>query len=125
MSVAKFLIIGLVGFMVVALFFPPFRQVLTRLFTPSETVVVGVEAPGGAEEAKELEIVTLLGFDAIPAILNPDFVSAAEAEAWMEPDEQVLGLSINGDNRAYSIRMLSRHEIVNDEVGGVPVAVTW
>ena len=39
--------------------------------------------------------------------------------------EQVQGLSVNGDNRAYPIRMLSRHEIVNDVVGGEPVAVTW
>ena len=43
----------------------------------------------------------------------------------MEPDEHVLGLSINGDHRAYSLRMLSSHEIVNDVVGGVPVAATW
>lgn len=70
-------------------------------------------------------MVTFLGFDGIPAILDPLFVSAGEANEWMEPDEQVLGLTINGDTRAYSVRMLSRHEIVNDVVGGVPVAVTW
>ena len=70
-------------------------------------------------------MVTLLGFDAIPAILDPEFVTAAEAEDWMLPDEQVLGLSINGEHRAYSVPLLSRHEIVNDVVGGVPVAVTW
>ena len=83
--------------------------------------------PGDTTDTKErsLELVTLLGFDAIPAILDPEFVSAEEAEPWMDPSEQVLGLSINGDNRVYSIKMLSRHEIVNDVVGGVPVAVTW
>ena len=43
----------------------------------------------------------------------------------MDGDEQVLGLSIDGDSRAYPIKMLSRHEIVNDVVGGKPVAVTW
>ena len=43
----------------------------------------------------------------------------------MDADEQVLRLSINGEHRAYPIRMLSRHEIVNDVAGGVPVAVTW
>ena len=43
----------------------------------------------------------------------------------MTPDELVLGLSINGESKAYSIPMLSSHEIVNDVVGGVPLAVTW
>ena len=72
-----------------------------------------------------MELVTLLGFDAIPAILEPAFVTALAAEDWMEPDEGVLGLSINGSQRAYPTSMLSRHEIVNDVVGGVKVAVTW
>ena len=43
----------------------------------------------------------------------------------MASDERVLGVSINGDHRAYPLNLLSRHEIVNDTVGGVPVAVTW
>lgn len=43
----------------------------------------------------------------------------------MQSFETVLGVSINGDHRAYPLNMLSRHEIVNDTVGGVPVAVTW
>ena len=76
-------------------------------------------------EGLELELITLLGFDAIPAILKPNLVSADEADSRMDPEEQVLGLSINGDHRAYSVPLLSRHEIVNDVVGGVPVAITW
>ena len=67
----------------------------------------------------------MLGKDGIPAILNPQFVSAAEAVAQLRPTERVLGVSVNGDHRAYSLNLLSRHEIVNDVVGGVPVAVTW
>ena len=76
-------------------------------------------------EPRTLEIITVLGYDAIPAILDPRFFTPSEAADQMQPNEQVLGLSINDDSRAYSIRMLSRHEIVNDVVGGVPVAVTW
>ena len=76
---------------------------------------------------KTYRIFTILGKDAIPAILDPQFVSAAEADASgsMRPTEQVIGLSLNGDSRAYPINMLSSHEIANDVVGGVPVAVTW
>ena len=124
-AIVKFLVVALVVFMVAALFLPSVRQFLTRVTTASETVSVTVANRSGGEEVKDFELVTLLGFDAIPAILDPDFVSVADAEAWMEPDEQVLGLSINGESRAYSIKMLSRHEIVNDTVGGVPLAVTW
>ena len=116
-------LLGLISLVFLFVFFPVLRQVFTRVLKPSETVTVpGIQTGAGGQE---LEIVTLLGFDAIPAILEPSFVSAEEAEAWMEPTEQVLGLSINGDHRAYSVRMLSRHEIVNDVVGDVPVAVTW
>ncbi|HIA16501.1 MAG TPA: DUF3179 domain-containing protein, partial [Dehalococcoidia bacterium] len=72
-----------------------------------------------------LKLITLLGFDAIPAILDPEFVDVGVADTEMTPDELVLGLSINGESKAYSIPMLSSHEIVNDVVGGVPLAVTW
>ena len=123
--IAKVGIFALVGFMAVVLFVPQVRSVLTSAFASSESLVVP-DTPGAAPgEGDEYNIITLLGYDAIPAILDPSFVSAPDAEQWMEPDEQVLGLSINGDSRAYSIRMLSRHEIVNDTVGGEPVAVTW
>lgn len=84
---------------------------------------------GGARtlgaEYDDLEIVTLLGFDAIRAILEPEFVDAAQADEWLDDDVPVIGVSINGDSRAYTVPMLSVHEIVNDVVGGEPVAVTW
>ena len=127
-TLSKAVLFLVIGLLVLTLFVPNLRQIFTRLTASSETVSVPSSdsgSAGNAAEPRELEIVTLLGFDAIPAILRPEFVPAAEAEAWMAPDEQVLGLSINGDHRAYSVRMLSRHEIVNDVVGGIPVAVTW
>lgn len=73
----------------------------------------------------EFEIITLLPQDAIPAIDNPIFHAADEADDYYEPDELVMGVVFNGDARAYSVPHLSRHEIVNDEVGGVKIAVTW
>jgi hypothetical protein len=73
----------------------------------------------------ELEIITLLPRDAIPAIDNPTFLSVEEADLLYEPDELVIGVVFNGDARAYSIPFLSGHEIVNDTVGGVALSVTW
>ena len=72
-----------------------------------------------------VEMVTVVPFDGIQAIIEPVFVTAGEAQAWMDPTEQVLGISIGGEHHAYPISVLSRHEIVNDVVGGKPVAVTW
>ncbi len=74
---------------------------------------------------RDLKIVTLLPQDAIPAILDPTFLDAEEAWDQYLPDEPVLGVSINGEHKAYSIPYLSSREIVNDEVGGVAIAVTW
>lgn len=73
----------------------------------------------------DLNIVTLLPKDAIPSIDDPQFYSADEADQEYAPDELVLAVSLNGDSRAYSTGLLSRHEIVNDTVGGQPIAVTW
>jgi hypothetical protein len=65
--------------------------------------------------------------DDIPAIFANDnlFVSAEDGNAEWRDDEDVIGLEFNGDARAYPIRLLSLHEIVNDTVGGEPVAITW
>jgi hypothetical protein len=73
----------------------------------------------------ELEIVTLLPRDGIPAIDDPKFLSADEADEEYAPDELVIGVNYEGDARAYSIPYLSGHEIVNDTVGGRKIAVTW
>ena len=126
---AKFALFTIVGVVLAVLFLPNVRQFFTGLGVSSETIVVPSIGPVAASsepgEGLELELVTLLGFDAIPAILKPHLVSVDEADSRMASDEQVLGLSINGDHRAYSVPLLSRHEIVNDVVGGVPVAITW
>lgn len=91
----------------------------------SNTVSVTDLDPEGPAELANLDIVTLLPRDGIPAIDNPQFYSATEADTEYAPDELVLGVSIDGDHRAYSTGLLSGHEIVNDTVGGRPIAVTW
>ncbi len=118
--------IGLGALVVAALLMPQIRQLWHNL--RAEEVEVPLAAHNGAAspgETLNLEIITILGKDGIPAILDPQFLSGAEASEQMVDSERVLGVSINGDHRAYPLNQLSRHEIVNDEVGGVPVAVTW
>ena len=75
---------------------------------------------------RDLDIVTLLAPDAIPSIDTPTFFNSLDdANQVYRDTELVLGIEIDGDARAYSVPLLSRHEIVNDVVGGKPVAVTW
>ena len=65
------------------------------------------------------------GKDGIPSIDNPKFISQDEAAAWLNGVEPVISLEINGEARAYPIQVLMWHEIANDELGGVPVSVTF
>jgi len=63
--------------------------------------------------------------DGIPSIDSPKFQSVQEADKILEDSEFVLGLNINGDIRVYPLQILVWHEIVNDVVGGKPIAVTY
>ena len=62
--------------------------------------------------------------DGIPALVDPAFVETAEA-SWMTDEEPVFGVSIAGDTRAYPLRIMDWHEMANDVVGGVPVALAY
>ena len=74
-----------------------------------------------------LQEINFLGMprDTIPPIYNPVFEGAQEAKLWLGKFEPVLALELNGDARAYPLRVFASHEIVNDEVGGAPIAVTF
>ncbi len=63
--------------------------------------------------------------DGIPPIDDPQFVTVAEADEWLNDPEPVMVVDIDGDVRAYPIQILIWHEIVNDTVGGIPLAVTY
>lgn len=63
--------------------------------------------------------------DGIPSINAPKFVTIADASAWLDGQEPVVALNIEGTARAYPLQILTWHEIVNDEMAGVPIAVTF
>ena len=71
------------------------------------------------------EIRLLLQRDAIPPIYKPEFDTVEEARQIYVDLVPVIVVEINGDARAYPEGILSTHEVVNDVVGGVPIAVTW
>ena len=117
----------LLGVVIAVMFLPQIRQAVLKL--RSETVTVDVpsrpDGSGGPASDATLDIITILGKDGIPAVLDPRFVTVEQAQGNMNPQERVLGVSINGESRAYPLNLLSRHEIVNDTVGGKSIAVTW
>ena len=62
--------------------------------------------------------------DGIPAILKPKIVEPGQA-AYLEDSDTVIAVKINGEARAYPVKVLNWHEVVNDTIGGVPIAVTF
>ena len=64
--------------------------------------------------------------DGIPPLENPANAPADDPLAdYLEDDERVIGVSINGEHRAYPLRIVNAHELVNDELGGEPLSLTW
>ena len=63
--------------------------------------------------------------DGIPAIDEPRFVGVREAGRYIDGNEPVAVIRLNGVTKAYPIQILLWHEIVNDEVGGEPVSITY
>jgi hypothetical protein len=71
------------------------------------------------------ELVRTVERDSIEAVVEPAIVVATAAEAAFDPTEPVLAVTVNGESRAYSVAQLGIHEVVNDTLGGKPIAVTW
>jgi hypothetical protein len=59
--------------------------------------------------------------DAIPSVDDPSFVGEYDGDG----DDEVVAVTVGGESRAYPLRYLHYHEIVNDRIGRVPIAVTW
>jgi len=62
--------------------------------------------------------------DGIPALVDPEFISGDEVK-YLKTSDRILGLSINGEAKAYPIRILNWHELVNDRVGEKEVLVSY
>lgn len=62
--------------------------------------------------------------DGIPSLDNPTLISASNA-GYLKGDDLVFGVAINGDERAYPLRIMGWHEMFNEVIGGVPVALAY
>ncbi len=81
--------------------------------------------PGAPTRIRLEEIVSGgVGFEGIPALDRPTTIPAAKA-GYLRDGEKVFGVLIGGEARAYPLRMLDWHEMLNDEVGGRPVTLSY
>ena len=62
--------------------------------------------------------------DGIPDLQFPPHLTAGEQE-YMLPDDRVFGVSINGEHRAYPLRIINAHEMANDFIGGEQIALAY
>ena len=63
--------------------------------------------------------------DGIPSIDNPKYVSASEADKTLTPTDKVFGINYNGDIKAFPQSIMYWHEIVNEEIAGEKVSITY
>ncbi len=61
----------------------------------------------------------------IPTLVDPIFVPADQMRRLLKDNDRVLGVVVNGEAKAYPLRILNWHELVNDSVGGRAVLVSW
>ncbi len=90
--------------------------------TSSSTATAGGPTPAPLVDPGE--IVSLLAPDSIPSIDHPKFLSVSRVD-FLDPREPILAIDVGGDAKAYPVQILIWHEIVNDVVGGMPVALTY
>ena len=106
----------------------PNRQFLawkSFLFSRLDPAFKAFLYPGASHRIRVEEIVWGgVRKDGIPALTNPKYVQP-DAATYLTPEELVFGVSINGDPRAYPLRILDWHEMFNDVVGGKPVTLAY
>lgn len=122
LSVLGFLSAAIILFVVTSWAFAPAERIDTGAagvaVDPREVynpVTAGEELPDGFRQ--------LLPRDGIRPIYEPQFTSA-EGVDWPD-DTQVIGVSAEGEAKAYPVSVLNRHEMVNDFIAGDPILVTW
>ena len=65
-----------------------------------------------------------VALDGIPPLEQPPYILAEQA-TWLWPDDRVFGVSINGERRAYPLRVMNAHELANDVLGGEPISLVY
>lgn len=87
------------------------------------TMVGGLASGAAEQEALPPGVEQILPRGRIAAVFDPQFVTASEAK--IPDDAWVLGVQVEGQAKAYSLNLLNRHEVVNDQSGDTEFAAVW
>lgn len=115
---AGLLVIGIAGFALL--------QATSQPAAPS-TNSSGVrwDASGDPYTVPRGDLTTVcLGAGCVPPIDAPRYVAAEDA-AWIDPGDRLVGLTVGGEAYAFPLHVLQLHGVVNAEIGGRPIAVTY
>lgn len=91
-------------------------------------IVTSTTAQGSSKKKKKENIgVQVLPKDSFPVLNNPKFVdiNRAEKKNYVSDNDAVIGIVINDIAKAYQIKVMGIHELANDIIAGIPIAVTW
>ncbi|MEM7444080.1 MAG: DUF3179 domain-containing protein [Pseudomonadota bacterium] len=104
---------------------PSYAEFQRQMFARIDPRFLQFLPPDAAHDIRLEEIVWGgVSVDGIPALTNPTLIEAAAAD-YLSGDDLVFGVEINGDARAYPLRILNWHEMFNDVIGGVPVSLAY
>lgn len=102
---------------------PPTVESGNNSQTDSTTSSSASPTPTASLNLSNIPFFPLLPRDAIRPVYEPDFVGAADSP--LHEDELVMGIAIQGEAKAYPVTVLRFREMVNDELAGLPILVTW
>jgi hypothetical protein len=91
-------------------------------------IVTSTTVQGASKKKKKENIgVQVLPKDSFPVLNNPKFVdiNRAEKKKYVSDNDAVIGIVIDDVAKAYQIKVMGIHELANDTIAGIPVAVTW
>ena len=105
--------------------YPGYTQFKAELLSRIDPRYTKILYDGVPERVRMTEVVWGgVRVDEIPTLMNPDTIPAGEAE-YLGDGELVFGAALKGEYRAYPLRIMDWHELLNDEIGGEPVALSY
>lgn len=106
-----------------------FRDLKLRFLGNTDERFLGFfDKPNGRPQPMDIRLEEVVWggalYEGIPSLDFPPMVTKSKA-SYLQESDLVFGVEINGDARAYPLRILGWHEMVNDEIGGIPVALAY
>ncbi len=128
----KFLVSIIITCITIIALFVSFQITPTEITNPSTIAVdslstgITIMETNGVKHSIPLDKIKSGGppKDGIPSIDKPVFTDISGSQ-FMSDSDTVVGLDVNGESKAYPLSILVWHEIVNDNVGGIPVSITY